>query len=99
MESLVSFPNIDYIRRSSSYQVTLGTLCCHSKPSSDMNKAKKEPEDKNDNIFVRLYENTKEKRRRRQKSETDPKHRKTNLGKKILMDTATCYRMSSTPRL
>ena len=74
-------------------------LCCHFQPSSDMNKAKKEPEDKNDNIFVRLYENTKEKRRRRQKSETDPKHRKTNLSKKIMMDNATFYRMSSTPRL
>ena len=80
-----------------SYQVKFCAVCYYSQPTADMNRAKKGSEDKTENILVRLYENTKDKRRRRQRNEADPKHRNPN--RRIFLDTATCYRMSSTPRL
>ena len=80
-----------------SYQVKFCAVCYYSQPTADMNRAKKGSEDKTENILVRLYENTKDKRRRRQRNEADPKHRNPN--RRLFLDTATCYRMSSTPRL
>ena len=55
-------------------------------------------QDKNDNIFIKLYENSKEKRKKRQRSEGEQKHRKIKPDRKPPSDTNNCYKMSSRPR-
>ena len=67
---------------------------------SDMNKDRNRgnSQDKNDNIFIKLYENSKEKRKKRQRSEGEQKHRKIKPDRKPPSDTNNCYKMSSRPR-
>merc|ERR1711936_43548 len=67
---------------------------------SDMNKDRNKgnSQDKNDNIFIKLYENSKEKRKKRQRSEGEQKHRKIKPDRKPPSDTNNCYKMSSRPR-